>query len=470
MRAMSPARPPVAASAVADARPLLAAVERELARYVGPLASALVPRAARHHTTLDGLAQALLPLIESPADRDAFSRTLARMAAAATPREAVVAPAAPAAPTAAAPCAPPAPPPPPAPAAGGALLRAADAALASIVQQRHGDRASPAVWREQLRAFETDAAANGAITQHIQLASALLDDFHAETDTAPRAAAPSDGLQHLERLCGEPAAHAALLELGFVCIALGYQGRWRGRRDATAQLGALAARLHQALPADAAAARTLSPHWRGLATRGPHDAAVLPLWVAAALGVVATLALWFALNARLDAQARPVLARIAAVPAALQAPAHAAPKLRLAALLPPQAASTPIDVRDDARRSVVTLPADALFAAGSARVEAKGQALLAHVAGALRGQPGEVTVIGHGDDAPAASLQYPSNWHFTRARAQAVADALRALGVPGARAEGRAEFEPRSTDASERSRNRRIEIELRLPRPEEDAS
>jgi flagellar motor protein MotB len=41
--------------------------------------------------------------------------------------------------------------------------------------------------------------------------------------------------------------------------------------------------------------------------------------------------------------------------------------------------------------------------------------------------------------------------------------------VATARAEGRAEFEPRvpATSDAERARNRRIEIELRLPRPEE---
>jgi type VI secretion system protein ImpK len=471
MRAMSPALPPVAVASTAEARPVLAAVERELARYVGPLAAALVPRAARHHTTLEGLAQALLPLIESHKDREAFARAMARLAAATAPRAAAAVPAAPAVPVAEAPCETPAPRLRTGPAARGALLRAADAALATIVQQRHGGHAAPpAMWREQLRAFEADAAACGATPQHVELARALLDDFHAEALLSPRIAAPDDPLRLLERLCADPAAHAPLFELGLVCIALGYQGRWRGRSDAATCLGALATRLSQCLPDDTAAVRTLSPHWQGLVTRGPDDAALLPLWVAVALGIVATLALWFALNARLDAQARPMLARIAAVPAALQAPARAAPKLRLAALLPAALDGTPIDVRDEARRSVVTLPADALFAAGTARIEAKGQALLAHVAEVLRGQPGEVTAIGHGDDAPAASLQYPSNWHFTRARAQAVADALRALGVPGPRAEGRAEFEPRTSDTAGRSRNRRIEIELRLPRPNEDAS
>ncbi len=99
-------------------------------------------------------------------------------------------------------------------------------------------------------------------------------------------------------------------------------------------------------------------------------------------------------------------------------------------------------------------------------------ALLARVAQALRGalaQSGDVVVIGHGDDAGPASLQFPTAWHLTRSRAQAVADALIARRVAPVRAEGRAEFEPRAanTTPAGRAQNRRIEIELRLTRPEE---
>jgi flagellar motor protein MotB len=216
--------------------------------------------------------------------------------------------------------------------------------------------------------------------------------------------------------------------------------------------------------------RALSPHWRGVATRGQRDLALLPLWAAAAFAGVLLLASWFALNTRLDARARPLFARIAAVPTVLQDPAApaVAAKPRLSAELSADVEAARLEVRDEAQRSIVTLPADALFAHGSTRLDPRASDLLARVANALRSHAGgEISVIGHGDAAP--SLQYPSNWHFTRARAQAVADALLAHAVAPARAEGRAEFEPRvpGSGSAERARNRRIEIELRLPRPEE---
>ena len=230
-------------------------------------------------------------------------------------------------------------------------------------------------------------------------------------------------------------------------------------------------------PRSAARARTLSPHWRGVATRGHRDLALLPLWAAAAFAGVLLLAAWFALNARLDARARPLFARLAAVPAALQGSAPAAPaaRPRLAGLHGVDTPAGPVEVRDEAQRSIVTLPAGALFVAGSTRLDARAQALLRPVAQALQQARavagGELLVIGHGD-ALAPSLQHPSNWHFTRARAQAVADALAAHGLAPLRAEGRAEFEPRSGAASSAAhrRNDRIDIELRLPRPDEAAT
>jgi type VI secretion system protein ImpK len=120
---------------------------------------------------------------------------------------------------------------------------------------------------------------------------------------------------------------------------------------------------------------------------------------------------------------------------------------------------------------VLTLPADALFKGGSAELQPGAVALLGRIAQALRGVPGQVNVIAHGDEGGGASLQFPSAWHLTRERALAVMGELSRLGVPSTRlhAEGRGDAEPLAAGhaAADRARNRRVEIELRLPRPEE---
>jgi serine/threonine-protein kinase len=55
---------------------VLSGVELELARFVGPVGRVLVRRAAREHKDLDSLVGALLPALESPQDREKFSRAV----------------------------------------------------------------------------------------------------------------------------------------------------------------------------------------------------------------------------------------------------------------------------------------------------------------------------------------------------------------------------------------------------------
>jgi type VI secretion system protein ImpK len=470
---------------------VLSGIERELARFVGPLASTLVRRAAQKHATTETLIAALLPSIESQQDRDSFSRTCARRAVMRNaPAVAAVAPAA-------APVSVALPPPAPVSAprdapshSGMVLLHAAEALLGALPRLRRltaldDPSALHAQLRQRLAAFEAEAAVGGVSAAHIAAARSLLchvlDEAVATAPwgaqgawtahaLAPTSGALADPLDLLQQVLADPLAHAPLLELFYVCLALGFVGRLR---NLPLELDALTARLHALLPTRrgrAGAPRTLSPRWRGLATRGHRDLALLPLWAVVAFCGALLLALWLVLNARLDARARPVFARLAAVPTALQSTRVAAtPRPRLAAVLP---ADAQIEVRDDAQRSLITLPADSLFVADSARLEPRADAVLSRLAQALRGQMAqgaEISVIGHGDDAPPASLQFPTGWHLTRARAQAVADALVALRVAPVRAEGRAEFEPRAanTTPAGRAQNRRIDIELRLPRPEE---
>ena len=56
--------------------PVLAGVEVELARYVGPVAKVLVRRAARQHKSLPALVSALAVSIDASADREKFARAV----------------------------------------------------------------------------------------------------------------------------------------------------------------------------------------------------------------------------------------------------------------------------------------------------------------------------------------------------------------------------------------------------------
>jgi type VI secretion system protein ImpK len=377
------------------------------------------------------------------------------------------------------------------------LLGAANVLLALVPQLRTtASHADPAGLRrhllERIAEFESLAASAGISAHQISAARYLLCSFIDEVvDATPWGAGGvwaqrnllgefheerwggDKAFKLLDRLRQDVPVNRYLLELFYVCIVLGFEGRYRGERNGRAQLDAIADQLLETVhPArNRPPARTLSLQWEGVATRGNRDLSAVPFWVVPLVGGALVLGIVLLVNAQLERLAQPLFRQIHELPAALriERPAVAA-KPRLAPLLQADIASGAIEVRDEPLRSVVTLPADALFEAGGARVDARRNELLERVARAMKDVPGQFVVIGHTDSAPTGSLQFPSHWNLSRARAQAVLDGLVRYGLPVARtrAEGRADVEPRSrgTTAADQVRNRRVEIELQLVRPD----
>ena len=92
--------------------------------------------------------------------------------------------------------------------------------------------------------------------------------------------------------------------------------------------------------------------------------------------------------------------------------------------------------------------------------------LLARIGEALA-TPGKVLITGHTDNQPIRTLRFPSNWHLSQERADAVETLLGESGVKPERmrAEGRADAEPvdRQRRPPAAPRNRRVEITLIVP-------
>ncbi len=165
---------PLAAAPAGNGWPpsVLAGIERELARFVGPLAATLVRRAAQQHGTIDTLIAALLPSIEGQQDRDAFARTCSRRA---VMRNAPAAPAPAPAPTALPAQRRSAAPPAAAARAGTTLLRAADELLGVLPRLRNlATLSDPAALRlqllQRLATFEAEAAAAALAAAHCRRA------------------------------------------------------------------------------------------------------------------------------------------------------------------------------------------------------------------------------------------------------------------------------------------------------------
>jgi type VI secretion system protein ImpK len=280
--------------------------------------------------------------------------------------------------------------------------------------------------------------------------------------------------QLLTRLAENPAQHRNLLELVWVALSLGFEGRYRVLDNGRQQLDSVRERLAQMLRQQSGAAeKTLSSQWQGVAAAPQRLRDGIPMWAVAAgvalLLMIVFVALRLSVNARTDstfAALQSIDAKAAVAPP--PPPPAVAPPPRLAQLLKPDIDAGKLQVADLADRSVVTILGDTLFAPGSADVSSRAEPLFADIAAALNKVPGQVVVSGHTDNVPIRSLRYPSNWHLSKDRAENVRALLAATVDPKRlSAEGRADTEPVADNgtAAGRAKNRRVEITLLAAAP-----
>ena len=83
-----------------------------------------------------------------------------------------------------------------------------------------------------------------------------------------------------------------------------------------------------------------------------------------------------------------------------------------------------VSVEDSQDRSTVTILGDGLFESGSAQIQDQYYPVLAAVSQALDSVEGQIIVTGYTDNQPIQSLNFPSNWHLSQARADAVKEIL----------------------------------------------
>ena len=344
---------------------------------------------------------------------------------------------------------------------------------------------------ESVRRFETSARAQGLPNDQVIAARyvlcTLLDEAASSTPWGGSGAWASQSLlvqfhneswggekvfQLLTRLAQNPSQHRNLLELVYVTLSLGFEGRYRVLDNGRAQLDDLRGRLAQMLRGLAGPVeKTLSSQWQGVATATQRLRDGIPLWVVAAAAAVLLMLVFIALRFALNVQTDTTFSALQALDAKVaKAPAlspvaltSAPPPPRLAQLLQADIAAGAVQVKDLSDRSTVTVLGDTLFDPGSADVASRAKPLFERVAAALNQVPGPVLISGHTDNQPIRSLRFPSNWHLSKERAESVRKLLAATVKPDRlNAEGRADTEPvaDNSTADSRARNRRVEIML----------
>jgi type VI secretion system protein ImpK len=304
-------------------------------------------------------------------------------------------------------------------------------------------------------------------------ARSLVSTFHQETHSGDRF------FDLLAQMSQNPGRFLPVIELMYLCMSLGFEGRTRLSPRGPAELDRLREDTYALIRRQRPAAEPdLSPHWRGVAAPYRGARASVPLWVAASAGVavLAGLFLWFSttLNAASDALfARMLNAPPARMPAIVRAAAVKPPPPAAVAVDPlckalqPQVAQGLVSVQCTPPTPVVRVRDLGMFASGSATVAPRFVPLLEQIGAALKNEPGPVEVIGYTDNQPIHTIRFPSNFQLSQARAEAARAILaQTIGDPSRlSAEGRGEADPIASNATAQGReeNRRIEIVLHRP-------
>src|SRR6185295_7264480 len=183
----------------------------------------------------------------------------------------------------------------------------------------------------------------------------------------------------LERMLREPAGHLDLIELFFVCLLLGFQGKYRIADRGQAKLVEVQAEVGRVLRAQQGEFDLeLSPHWRGAGAVGVPLARYLPVWVVSAAAVVLLVVVYLVLSLTLSDHSDPVYAQLRGVGRDVAVPvravgerwAPAPPKtLNIAGFLAPEIAAKLVKVLDEPGKTTITLPGASLFASGSAALD-----------------------------------------------------------------------------------------------------
>ena len=369
---------------------------------------------------------------------------------------------------------------------------------------------NPDVMRERFLENLTFSRDN-VVTQGVPLAradqaawfvAALLDDLALNTPWGAHSGWPRQPLvtqisgdvdagerffQRLDELMRFPDRDPQMLELAFLCLSLGFRGRYRlAGASGEASITQLRNQIARILLKPEDAREELSPHWRGVVADDEPSRFVVPLWAIGVIAAAAIAMIYVGLGMRLSSKGEQLYTLAGVLPPAERADvfrpvienAEPPPDILLEPVvlefLPLIGEAAPRDTvraltgREDASLAIVVVQASdpEIFRSAKADMNSVYDPLIASIARVIVENiefVGGVTVIGHTDSVPVQrSNPFQSNQGLSEARAATIARILAASGVPAdlISSRGRAATQPIADNATRegRARNRRVEI------------
>lgn len=260
-----------------------------------------------------------------------------------------------------------------------------------------------------------------------------------------------------------------LLEFMYLCLQFGYKGKYQVLNNGELEIDKikrdLLALIHSKRPDQTVNLFKHNPIITNNIQRKRRLA--IPLWVVGVLGAVALGVSYFTMQWSLGDKFNTASTKVNSLklPSVITKQQDTQKTVRLRPLLENEIARKLVSVEDFQDRSTVTILGDGLFESGSAQIQDQYYPVLAAVSQALDSVEGQITVTGYTDNQPIQSLNFPSNWHLSQARADAVKEILLNYiknGGTRIRSEGRGSTDPVAPNDTleNRAKNRRVEITL----------
>ena len=260
-----------------------------------------------------------------------------------------------------------------------------------------------------------------------------------------------------------------LLEFMYLCLQFGYKGKYQVLNNGELEIDKikrdLLALIHSYRPDQTANLFKHNPIITNNIQRKRRLA--IPLWVVGVLGAVALGVGYFTMQWSLGDKFNTASTKVNSLklPSVITKQQDTQKTVRLRPLLENEIARKLVSVEDFQDRSTVTILGDGLFESGSAQIQDQYYPVLAAVSQALDSVEGQIIVTGYTDNQPIQSLNFPSNWHLSQARADAVKEILLNYVKNGGtriRSEGRGSTDPVAPNDTleNRAKNRRVEITL----------
>ncbi len=292
---------------------------------------------------------------------------------------------------------------------------------------------------------------------------------------------------YLNELMKRPGSNLELLEFYFICLSLGFEGKYRRMANGRRELDRLRSELYIIISRHRNyEPEGLSPHWEGVSDRRMGIARYLPFWVIWAFSLFLLMAAFIGFIWKITQESDQLMEQFAVISGTpvvavtpvnidrLVAPLFAEPelvpeKIDYFALLEPElveeiAAGT-VELIDEDKQVRLRLRHARLFPSGQAGLSQEFVPLIERIGAQLKGVGKPVIIEGHSDNVPIFSTRYPSNWALSQARAKSVAEVLLSQLEDQVvmRVEGKASSAPLVENNSNLNRalNRRVEILLR---------